>query len=83
MKATIEISLYPLTEDYKSVVLDFLKILNVYKDIKVETNGLSTQIFGDYRYMMQMLSDEIFEVFQKQKAIIVMKIAAGELHYEK
>lgn len=82
MQASIEISLYPFTEDYKTAVIEFLEILNRYKDIKVETNGMSTQIFGDYSYMMQMLQDEIFEVFLKQKAIFVLKIGSGQLHYK-
>jgi len=82
MKATVEISLYPLTESYEKVVLDFLKILHSYNQIKVETNGLSTQLFGDYQEIMQMLTSEMLAIFQKEKAVIVLKIGSGELRYK-
>ncbi|TAF74193.1 MAG: hypothetical protein EAZ53_10055 [Bacteroidetes bacterium] len=82
MQATVEISLYPLTESYEKVVLDFIKILHTYPKIKVETNRLSTQLFGDYFEIMTMLTSEMLAIFQKEKAVMVLKIAAGELRYK-
>lgn len=82
MQTTVEISLYPLTESYENVVLDFIKILHTYPKIKVETNGLSTQLFGDYHEILAMLTSEMLAIFQKEKAVMVLKIAAGELRYK-
>lgn len=81
MQTTVEISLYPLTDSYEKAVLDFIAILHTYKNIAVETNGLSTQIFGEYQEVMRILTSEIFEQFQINKAVFVIKIAAGELRY--
>lgn len=82
MKATIEISLYPLSDDYIQRVLDFLKTLNQHENIAVETNGLSTQIFGEYDDLMDILKMEIFKTLAAQDAIFVLKIGKGILKYE-
>ncbi len=81
MKATIEISMYPLSDDYIERVLDFLKILNQYENITVETNGLSTQVFGEYEELMEILKMEMFKVLMAQNAIFVLKIGKGILKY--
>jgi uncharacterized protein YqgV (UPF0045/DUF77 family) len=81
MKATIEISMYPLSDDYIERVLDFLKILNQYENITVETNGLSTQVFGEYEELMEILKMEMFKVLIAQNAIFVLKIGKGILKY--
>lgn len=82
MKATIEISMYPLSDDYIQRVLDFLEVLNQYENITVETNGLSTQIFGEYEDLMDILKLEIFKVLIAQNAIFILKIGKGILKYE-
>ena len=82
MKATIEISMYPLSNDYIQRVLDFLETLNQHDNITVETNGLSTQIFGDYDDLMDILKLEIFKVLAAQDAIFVLKIGKGILKYK-
>ena len=83
MKATVEISLYPLKKNYKKTILSFIEQLNKNKKIKVETNGLSTQLFGDYEEIMKTLTKESIKVFEKDKAVFIMKIAQGELRYKK
>jgi uncharacterized protein YqgV (UPF0045/DUF77 family) len=83
MKTTVEISLYPLNNNYEKIVLDFIKKLHKNKKLTIETNGLSTQIFGEYEEVMKILTKEIFDLFQKNKAIFVLKIGKGELRYNK
>lgn len=82
MEATIEISMYPLSDDYIQRVLDFLNVLNQYKNITVETNGLSTQIFGEYEVLMDILKMEMFKVLIVQNAIFILKIGKGTLKYD-
>ena len=82
MEATIEISMYPLSDDYIQRVLDFLNVLNQYKNITVETNGLSTQIFGEYEVLMDILKMEKFKVLIVQNAIFILKIGKGTLKYD-
>lgn len=83
MKASVEISLYPLKDKYKKEILKFIGKLNENKKLKIETNGMSTQIFGDFEEIMRTLTTEILKVFKKNKAIFIMKIGPGELRYKK
>lgn len=82
MQTTVEISLYPLHQDYENRVIDFLNKINTYEDIRIETNGVSTQIFGDYFKIMEMLTKEMHDVLTSQQAMFVMKIGKGELRYD-
>lgn len=80
MKASIEISMYPLNEEYVDFILDFINNLNANKNIEVQTNGMSTQIFGDYFEIMKTLTDEMYNSYQKAgKAIFVLKIVNAYL----
>ena len=47
MDCSVEISMYPLKEDFKPSIIAFMKKLRKYPFIKVNTNGMSTQVFGD------------------------------------
>ncbi|MBS4014091.1 MAG: hypothetical protein KGZ97_10115 [Bacteroidetes bacterium] len=79
MNASIEISFYPLCNEYIPEIVDFIGRLGQYADIKTETNGLSTQIFGDYRTMMRILTDEMEISFKKNHtAVFVMKVVNVE-----
>ena len=81
MQATVEISLYPLHQDYENKVLAFLAKINEYDGLTIETNGVSTQIFGDYFKIMEMLTKEMHSVLENQEAMFVMKLGKGELRY--
>lgn len=79
MLASLEISLYPLTESYEEIIIDFLKDTNVnYPNLRIETNGLSTQIFGSYDTLMELMQNEIKTVLDENKAVFVFKLAKGE-----
>lgn len=82
MNSTIEISLYPLSEKYENIVLDFLNDLNTYKEMKVETNGMSTQCFGDLNYMFDALRVLTGRYLENHQAILVMKVGKGYLRYQ-
>ena len=83
MQATVEISLYPLHQDYENRVLNFLEKINKYNNLVIETNGMSTQIFGDYHLIMEMLTKEMQDVLESQYAMFVFKIGKGILKYDK
>jgi uncharacterized protein YqgV (UPF0045/DUF77 family) len=59
MQSAVEISLYPLAEEYRPLIQAFIDRLNTYPDLRVLTNTLSTQIFGPLDRIMTMLSAEI------------------------
>lgn len=83
MQATLEVSLNPLTEDYDAVVTAFCERLKNYNGIKVEVNGLSTQLFGDYDRLMEIVQHEVKAVLAAQPAVFHMKMARGILTRER
>ena len=74
MRISVDISLYPLTEDYIEPILTFIAQLESNSKIIVKRNSLSTQIFGEYRDVMDMLDKEIEVVFnQLPHSVFAMK----------
>jgi uncharacterized protein YqgV (UPF0045/DUF77 family) len=59
MQSAVEISMYPLAEQYRPLIQAFIDRLNTYPDLRVLTNSLSTQIFGPLDRVMSMLTAEI------------------------
>jgi len=56
MMSSAELSLYPLTPDYEPIIIDFIRLLRQQPRVKVETNGLSTQLTGAYGDVMAALT---------------------------
>ncbi len=63
MRISVDISLYPLTEDYEEPILVFIDKLEANAKLRVKRNSLSTQVFGEYRDVMDCLDAEIEAVF--------------------
>ena len=83
MKASVEISLYPLQEKYKKPIKKFIKRLADYEQLKVVPNGMSTQIFGSYEELMIILQKEMKEEFIEEHAsMFILKVAKGDLSDE-
>ena len=75
MEIGVEISLYPLNADYIPPIQDFIDRLNAAARFKVITNSMSTQVFGSYDDVFNVLVKEIRETFQRNaKAVFVMKV---------
>lgn len=71
MKVTLEITMYPLTDGYKEAVKDFLRRLNRHETIQVITNGVSTQVFGEYDDVMQAYTDSLKPSMEGETVIAV------------
>lgn len=82
MDVTVEISLYPLTKNFEQVVIDYIQEIKKTAGIKIEVNGLSTQVFGEYDLVMKSLADINKRTFEKNKCVVLMKMAAGERSVE-
>ena len=85
MKTTVEISLYKLQEEnsvdnYKVIVKEFLNKIN-NKNLEIETNGLSSIIYGDYSDMIKLLNNEVKDFLEKYRTVFVLKISRGTLKY--
>lgn len=79
MKTSVEISYYPLNQEYIPPIKEFIDRLNQDENLKVRTNGMSTQIFGEYEHVMNVLSTEIKQSFNNPHSVFVMKIINANL----
>jgi uncharacterized protein YqgV (UPF0045/DUF77 family) len=80
MKVTLEITMYPLSDGYKEAVKDFLRSLNKIENIEVITNGVSTQVFGEYDYVMKAYTDALKPSLESETPIAaVSKIINSHL----
>lgn len=80
MKLTAELSLYPLQEDYISVIRAFIDACKEHDDLVIVTNAMSTQVCGDHEKVFSVVAAELnnsFERFGKQ--VLVCKFIPGEL----
>ncbi|WP_068546403.1 hypothetical protein [Thalassotalea crassostreae] len=80
MKISIEISLYPLAEEkFKKEIWNFIYKLRDNEQLKVITNGMSTQVFGDYDIAVKTVMDEIKVVHETVgTAVFVCKFIGGD-----
>ncbi|MBK9291176.1 MAG: hypothetical protein IPM52_06090 [Bacteroidetes bacterium] len=78
MKISVDISYYPLVEEYIPPIREFIERLNQYSDIQCVTNGLSTQVFGEYDAVMQALQNEIKRSFELPHSVFVLKIVNSD-----
>ncbi len=78
MKVTVEVSLYPLTENFEQVVIDYIAQVKAIPESEVFVNGLSTQVIGDYYTVLNGLTEINKTTFEKHKCVVIMKMAAGE-----
>lgn len=79
MDISIEISKYPLREDYIGGVDDFLERLHQHKSIKVRVNPISTQVFGPSEVIFPILEQEITTSFESGQSPFVVKFLKGDL----
>lgn len=84
MTITLEISLYPLQENYESLIISFIQNLKKHSSIEVVTNAMSTQLKGEYSQVMDVLKIELEPICNQDKAIsTVIKIVNKPLDIEK
>ena len=79
MKTTIEISNYPLADNYLPKITDFIDRC-IDSGIRVKVNATSTHLQGDYDQVMEILQREIKTSFERYgQMIFVVKVLNGEL----
>ncbi len=75
MQVSLDISMYPLDRDYESPILDFIARLQAHEQLTVRPNVLSTQVFGDYDVLMDLLTREIRTSFaQGLPTVMTLKL---------
>lgn len=81
MTATLEISLYPLLNEYPSSVLNFLQKLKALSGIEIKSNGMSTIIIGSFDVLWPQLGQLIYDQLAIEESVFVLKIAPGRREY--
>lgn len=80
MRVAVDISLYPLADDFIPPIKDVIERLNANSSVEVATNKMSTQIRGEYDVVMAALNQEIKKTFdQCPKAVFAIKILNNPL----
>lgn len=79
MNTSVEISYYPLNEKYLEPIGDFIERLHDYEEILINTNGMSTQVFGEYDDVMKAISAEIKKSFTLPHSVFVLKVINADL----
>lgn len=80
MKASVDISLYPLADEYIPAIKEFIERVQDYPDVAVVRNDLSTQLYGDYDQVMEILKVEVRLSWEKYgKSIFVIKLLRDDL----
>ncbi|MFT4831167.1 MAG: hypothetical protein ACI815_000810 [Psychroserpens sp.] len=78
MNISVELTLSPLQDSYEEQIINFIKKLRA-SDLTILENPLSTQIYGDYDKVMQVLQVEIKEAFElMDKGLLFMKIVKSD-----
>ncbi|MEL6215108.1 MAG: YkoF family thiamine/hydroxymethylpyrimidine-binding protein [Pseudomonadota bacterium] len=78
MQARIDVSLYPLKDNYIPPIDDVIARFKAHQDIEVLTNRMSTQLTGDYDRLMQILSEEMKSSLMAGKSVFVLKVLSVE-----
>jgi uncharacterized protein YqgV (UPF0045/DUF77 family) len=79
MKTSVEISYYPLHDEFVPHILDFIDRVKQNKNLTVQTNGMSTQVFGEYFEVMNTLVKEIHQSFELPHSVFIMKVINADL----
>jgi len=75
MQVAVDISLYPLDENFIPPIKDIIDRLSQHEGVAVERNRMSTQIRGDFDVVMPVLTREIRTTFDNvPKAVFAIKI---------
>jgi uncharacterized protein YqgV (UPF0045/DUF77 family) len=79
MQTSVDISYYPLNEEFIPHIKDFIERVNQNKKLVVRTNGMSTQVFGEYDEVMGTITKEIKRSFDLPHSVFILKIVNANL----
>jgi uncharacterized protein YqgV (UPF0045/DUF77 family) len=75
MHVAVELSLYPLTDQFVPPILDFIARLRDRPGLAVVTNSMSTQVSGEFDVVFEALRAEMGRSFAgEHRAVFVMKV---------
>lgn len=78
MNVSIDISMYPLREGFEEPIIDFIKKLRL-SSFHTEENGLSTQIFGDFKEVTDFVNDNMHQaLLDEENCVFTLKIVSSD-----
>ncbi len=78
MNISVELTFSPLQNDYEQHIINFIKKLRS-SGLTVLENPLSTQVFGNYDKVMNVIQSEIKIAFElMDKGLLFMKIVKSD-----
>lgn len=78
MHISVELTLSPLEDSFEGHIIDFIKKLRA-SGLTILENPLSTQVYGEYDEVMQVLGVEIKTAFElMDKGLLYMKIVKSD-----
>ena len=78
MKISVELTLTPLQDDYEPAIINFIKKLG-NSGLTVLENPLSTQVYGDYDAVMNLLQKEMKVALEAvERGLLYIKIVKSD-----
>lgn len=78
MQISVELTLSPLQKDFEGPIIQFIKALRA-SGLEVKENPLSTQVYGEFQQVMEVLNREIYKTFGEiDKGLLYMKIVKSD-----
>jgi uncharacterized protein YqgV (UPF0045/DUF77 family) len=78
MKISVELTLTPLQDNYEPAIIDFIKKLRA-SGLTVLENPLSTQVYGDYDKVMEVLNREMKTALESvERGLLYIKIVKSD-----
>ncbi len=78
MNISVELTLTPLQDNFEPAIINFIKELRT-SGLTVLENPLSTQVFGEYDAVMDVLQKEIKIALEAiEKGLLYMKIVKSD-----
>ncbi|MFD2099871.1 YkoF family thiamine/hydroxymethylpyrimidine-binding protein [Flagellimonas iocasae] len=78
MNISVELTLTPLQDNFEPPIIDFIKKLRA-SGLTVLENPLSTQVYGEYDKVMDLLQTEIKETFENlDHVVLAMKMVKSD-----
>jgi len=80
MQVSVDISLYPLRDQFIPPISDFIDRLGSYDELEVVRNAMSTQVYGPYQRVLEIVNAEMQRTHQQTpKASFILKILNGDV----
>ena len=77
MEISVQISYYPLNEEFNSIVEDFITQLSQVHGLQIQTGMMSSLITGDYDLVMNTLKDTMYPYLAKYQSVFTITVASA------